>query len=607
MDLSLLTFSMLGDVISRRLNAEKLCRIAKDNNIEELDMMSYEIRLYGVRPLKKAFAGTGVRCGCIIDTLPFYQGVEDFPEKLEADFKVCESVGASKLMIIPGRNDDRACKMLRRPEAVRRAVELYTLAVERGLERGIEILFEDTPQPQKPLSSAADCRAVLDAVPGLGFVFDTANFLVSEPECDLLGAYELLKDRIRRVHLKDVVRAGRGSFRHAETCENGDEILCVAAGTGIVPLQPFVERLKADGCGVVMSVEYAARAGVHGEEHGRYLESYVRNIRGYWDGGIVRPPYASIPGIDLPVSRIFFGTAIRPMLTGKDANGLLDAVFASGINAFDCARGYGLAEKSLGNWIRERGIRDRIVLLTKCGNVNLKGEVRVDRKVIETELAKSLKTLGVSCVDIYLLHRDDPKTPVSEIIDTLNECKKAGKIRVFGVSNWTHERIAEANAYAESKGLAGFSVSSPNYGLAHQFADPWGGGCVTLTGAENAKARQWYTENQMPVIAYSSLARGFFSGKFRAFDYEGAKKVLDGPAQKGYLCEENMQRLARAEELAEKYDTSVSDIALRYLFGSSMNVFAVMSTTNPGRLPGNVSAANHPLAKEDIAFLEDGE
>ncbi|MBQ6544626.1 MAG: aldo/keto reductase, partial [Lachnospiraceae bacterium] len=59
--------------------------------------------------------------------------------------------------------------------------------------------------------------------------------------------------------------------------------------------------------------------------------------------------------------------------------------------------------------------------------------------------------------------------------------------------------------------------------------------------------------------------------------------------------------------LAEKYDTSVSDIALRYLFGSSMNVFAVMSTTNPGRLPGNVSAANHPLAKEDIAFLEDGE
>ena len=321
----------------------------------------------------------------------------------------------------------------------------------------------------------------------------------------------------------------------------------------------------------------------------------------------IRPPYASIPGIDLPVSRIFFGTAIRPMLMGKDAGALLDAVFASGINAFDCARGYGLAEKSLGKWIRERNIRDRVVLLTKCGNVDLIGRVRVNRKVIETELAKSLKTLGVSCVDIYLLHRDDPKTPVSEVIDTLNECKEAGKIRVFGVSNWTHERIAEANAYAESKGLAGFSVSSPNYGLAHQFADPWGGGCVTLTGAENAKARQWYTENQMPVIAYSSLARGFFSGKFRAFDYEGAKKVLDGPAQKGYLCEENMQRLARAEELAEKYDTSVSDIALRYLFGSSMNVFAVMSTTNPGRLPGNVSAANHPLAKEDIAFLEDGE
>ena len=107
------------------------------------------------------------------------------------------------------------------------------------------------------------------------------------------------------------------------------------------------------------------------------------------------------------MSRIFFGTAIKPMLMGKNVEALLDAVLASGINAFDCARGYGLAEKSLGKWIRERNNRDRIVLLTKCGNVNMKGEVRVNRKVILSELNKSLKTLGVKEIDIYLLHRDD--------------------------------------------------------------------------------------------------------------------------------------------------------------------------------------------------------
>ncbi len=147
-------------------------------------------------------------------------------------------------------------------------------------------------------------------------------------------------------------------------------------------------------------------------------------------------------------------------------------------------------------------------------------------------------------------------------------------------------------------------MSSPNYGLARQGSDPWGGECVTVSGPGNAEAQAWYAENRMPVLCYSSLARGFFSGKFKSFDYEGAKKVLDGPAQKGYLCEENMRRLRNAEVLAEKYHTSVADIALRYVFGSEMNTFAIMSTTSPSRLPENVSAANHPLTREETDFLE---
>lgn len=601
MKLSLLPFSFMGDVLMQRMDAETLCKTAKENGIEELDLQEAELRLYGVKALKSAFSRSGVRCGCVIATLPFYQGVDRFPSSLEKAFKACEAIGSAKLMIVPGIFDAKACKQLRREEQLRRAVELYTIAVKRGKEHGIEILIEDTPQPHKPLSSPADCRALLGAVPGLGFVFDTANFLVAEPECDLLSAYELLKDRIRRVHLKDVVR---GNIPRAEACDNGESMLCVTTGSGIVPLRPFAERLKADGFDGVCCIEYAARAGIHGEEHSLYLNTYVRNIRAYWAGETVCPPYAEIPGVNKPVSRIFFGTAIRPMQAGKDVNGLLDAAMAAGINAFDCARGYGLAEKSLGKWIRERNNRERIVLLTKCGNVNRSGEVCVNRKVILSELEKSLKTLGVDYVDIYLLHRDDPKTPVSEIIDALNECKEKGKVRTFGVSNWTHERIAEANAYAESKGLTGFSVSSPNFGLALQTADPWGGGCVTISGPENENARNWYADRKMPVIAYSSLARGFFSGKFKAFDYEEAKKVLDDPGQKGYLCEENMRRLQNAEKLAEKYGTSVTDIALRYIFGSEMNVFAVMSTTDPTRLPDNVSAADHPLDREDIAFLE---
>ena len=73
---------------------------------------------------------------------------------------------------------------------------------------------------------------------------------------------------------------------------------------------------KADGYDGVCCVEYMAKAGVHGEEHSLYLDTYVRNIRAYWEGEEIRPPYGTIPGLDKPVSRIFFGTAIRPMLTG---------------------------------------------------------------------------------------------------------------------------------------------------------------------------------------------------------------------------------------------------------------------------------------------------
>jgi len=314
--------------------------------------------------------------------------------------------------------------------------------------------------------------------------------------------------------------------------------------------------------------------------------------------------YGRIEGVQKPVSRIFFGTAIPPMLAGDPAHELLDAAFSMGINAFDCARGYGRAENSLGQWIKDRNNRERIVILSKCGNVDSEGNVLVNHDRILKELDESLEALQTDYIDIYLLHRDDPHTPVSEFIDTLNEAKNAGKISAFGVSNWTRERIEEANGYATANGLERFSLSSPNYGLARQMADPWGGDCITISGPENAMAREWYARTEMPVLAYSSLGRGFFSGKFRAFDYDKAKEILDGPSQKGYLYEENMQRLRNAEILAERYHSRVPEIAMRYIFSTGMNLYAAVSTINPARLLENIAASNMPLSAEDVAFLE---
>ncbi len=320
----------------------------------------------------------------------------------------------------------------------------------------------------------------------------------------------------------------------------------------------------------------------------------------------IQPGYGVFPGAAIPASRILFGTANGPMLAGEDVSPLLDEMLALGINAFDTARGYGLAEQSLGRWIRARGNRESLVVLSKCGDLK-NGVVHLDRQVIEQELSESLRALDTDYIDVYLLHRDDPNTPIAEYMTCLNELRQAGKIRCFGVSNWTIRRIEKANQYARDHGLEGFCVSSPHYGLAEQVADPWGGGCVTVSGESHAADRAWYSGNQMPVVAYSSLSRGFFSGKFRAGDYDGARRSLDVFAQKGYLSEGNMGRLARAEVLAERDGCTTAFVAMRYLFSSSMNLFGVCATSSAERMRQNISASLQPLSAQDVHYLECGE
>jgi aryl-alcohol dehydrogenase-like predicted oxidoreductase len=316
--------------------------------------------------------------------------------------------------------------------------------------------------------------------------------------------------------------------------------------------------------------------------------------------------YGKIPGLEEPVSRMIFGTAIGPMIEGKNADELLDAAFAKGIHTFDTARGYRRAEESLGGWMKRRDNREQVVVISKCGNCDSDGSVCVNRKVIETELAESLQALQTDYIDIYLLHRDDPKTPVSEMIDALNELQKEGKIKVFGVSNWAHERIEEANRYAKEHQLQGFSVSSPHFGLAEQIADPWGGNCVTITGKQNKAARNWYQENQMPIIAYSSLARGLMAGRIKSSQEVQAAEILDPFCVKGYVCHDNFERLARCEELAEKKGCTVSQIALAWMFRQDLNIYVLVSTTRAFRLEENLRAFTVNLSEEENRYLNAG-
>ena len=607
MKLSLLTFSLIGEAITKRLDASALCRICTENRIEKLDLLQEELRFYGRDKLKKAMGESGVALGSLICSVDFLGEPDKADQRLKTALADCREMGTDQLMLVPGQGMDNRKKRFRslsRAAMMEEAIAFFRKAVKEGEKAGITVGLEDTPQTAKPFCTITEMKTLLEAVPGLKLILDTGNIFVGDPQADLMDYYEALKPNVMRIHLKDVVR---GRFPHKEMCIDGLSIAPVVTGSGILPMAEFLRRLKADGYDGDLCIEYAAPKSIHGAEHSKVVASYADYIRAAWEGTDVRPEYIEIEGVNKPVSRIFFGTAMMPFLAGRESDYLLDAMYALGITAFDCARGYGMAEKALGEWIKHRGNREKVVILTKCGNVNMRGQVCVNREVVEKELAKSLKVLDTEYVDIFLLHRDDPRTSVGEFMEVLNEKQREGKIRVFGVSNWTKERIEEANAYAASHGLKGFAVSSPNFGLAEQVEDPWGGDCVTVSGDANKEVRAWYAEQQMPVIAYSSLGRGFFTGKFKSGDYEGAKKVLDGAAQKGYLHPVNMDRLARCEKLAAEQGCTVSDIAMRYIFGSDMKVCAVVSTGNAGRMRQNIAASLKPLTGEEIRFLETGE
>ncbi len=315
--------------------------------------------------------------------------------------------------------------------------------------------------------------------------------------------------------------------------------------------------------------------------------------------------YGRIKFVEKPVSRIVFGCAVGPMIGGEDVNELLDGILALGITAFDTAENYGLSEVSLGRWLRARNNRSDLVIISK-GCHPYDGKHRVTPEDLKHDIEQSFERLGTDYIDIYMLHRDNKAYPVGPIVEILNEYHRAGKIGAFGGSNWTHQRIAEANRYAADRGLVPFTVSSPNFGLCDQIGDPWGGGdgCVTISGPSNAAARKWYVQRGIPVFAYSSLGRGMFSGRVKSDDMEGAKKILDPNAVKGYCYPENFERLARAEQLASEKGCTVPQIALAWVLNQQIDTYALVSSGSAERMAGNVSAAEIVLSEEEITWLD---
>ena len=308
----------------------------------------------------------------------------------------------------------------------------------------------------------------------------------------------------------------------------------------------------------------------------------------------------AVSGIEKPISRLVQGTELFKSWEPEAAIALLDAVFQLGCTAFDTAHSYGdgHCERILGRWLANNGNRDRIVIISKGAHPSADHR-RVTPFDIASDLHDSLARMGVGCIDLYLLHRDDPSVPVGPIMEALNEHLRAGRIGAIGASNWTHMRIQEANTYAEQNGLVPFVASSPHFSLAEQRVPPWED-CLNITGANNAVARQWYAETQMPVFSWATLALGFLSGRISRTSVEGRPDSL---CLRSFGTEENFRRLDRAARMGKEKGLTVPQVAIAYVMSQPLNLFPIIASASAEEFKANRDATDLSMTSEEVAWL----
>lgn len=304
--------------------------------------------------------------------------------------------------------------------------------------------------------------------------------------------------------------------------------------------------------------------------------------------------YITIPGLNRQCSQLIMGTDYyRPEIIDQISE-LLDAFVALGGNTIDTAHNYGggQSETAIGMWLSRPGNREKIVILTKGAHPDRTGP-RVNPQAINHDIMCSLERLKTDHIEMWALHRDDPSVPVATIIDTLNEHIRAGRIQTIGVSNWTCERIDEANRYAAANGLVGFTFSSINLSLARA-NEPWWAGCISA----DERILAWHEERQMPLLSWSSQARGFFSGRFTPDDRSNADLV------RVFYSDANWERLRRAEQLAKEKNASTIQIALAYVLNQPFPAAALIGPQNIDELRSSYDGTRIELAPDELKWLD---
>jgi aryl-alcohol dehydrogenase-like predicted oxidoreductase len=277
---------------------------------------------------------------------------------------------------------------------------------------------------------------------------------------------------------------------------------------------------------------------------------------------------------------------------------LLDAFVASGFNFIDTADVYsrwhpgnkgGESEEIIGNWLKARGGRDKVIIATKLGIEMAPGKKGLSKAYMVQAVEDSLRRLKTDYIDLYQSHRDDPETPIEETLSAYADLIKAGKVREIGASNFTAERLAESLKISTEKGLPRYQSLQPQYSLVErgEFEGPLEDVCL---------------KEKIGVIGFYSLASGFLTGKYRSkADTEGRAR---GSRVEKYLNDYGFGVIAALDDVAKRYNAKPVQIAMAWLMARPSVTAPIASATNLDQLAELLKSAEIKLDAAAIQQID---
>jgi aryl-alcohol dehydrogenase-like predicted oxidoreductase len=288
-----------------------------------------------------------------------------------------------------------------------------------------------------------------------------------------------------------------------------------------------------------------------------------------------------------------FGTSTSK----EDAYRSLDAFVEMGGNFIDTSNNYahwlGTGDESetlLGEWLSERGGRDKLVIATKVGfDRHGKGQ-GLKREQIEYWIDESLRKLKTDYIDLYYAHTDDPTTPMEETLEAFDSLIKKGKVRNLGASNFDTWRLAEANMLADSKGLTPYTVMQQKFSYLH--AKSGIAPKYTFNEVTNRERLRFLKDKDMPLVAYSCLCKGAYANP------ERLERDIEGGNRLEFIREMAQQKGVSASALVISWLTQLHRVE------GFPRVIPLFSAT-PKHLLDNVSALDLVLSDEELKAMNE--